>query len=66
MPFGGVRGSGFGRFAGPAALEEIRELRWFTVGGPEGRHDPDRFLGQAPPGAAAAVADSLTALAARS
>jgi hypothetical protein len=35
--FGGVRGSGFGRFAGRAALEEFTELRWITVGGPEGR-----------------------------
>ena len=26
------------RFGGRAALEEFTELRWITVGGPEGRH----------------------------
>jgi len=31
MPFGGVKGSGFGRFGGRAALEEFTELRWITV-----------------------------------
>jgi vanillin dehydrogenase len=40
MPFGGVKASGFGRFGGRAALEEFTELRWITVGGPEGRHYP--------------------------
>jgi acyl-CoA reductase-like NAD-dependent aldehyde dehydrogenase len=40
MPFGGVKASGFGRFGGRAALDEFTELRWITVGGPEGRHYP--------------------------
>jgi acyl-CoA reductase-like NAD-dependent aldehyde dehydrogenase len=31
MPFGGVKGSGWGRFGGRAALEEFTELRWLTV-----------------------------------
>jgi vanillin dehydrogenase len=40
MPFGGVKASGFGRFGGRAALDEFTELRWITVGGPQGRHYP--------------------------
>ena len=31
VPFGGVRGSGWGRLGGKAALEEFTELRWITV-----------------------------------
>jgi acyl-CoA reductase-like NAD-dependent aldehyde dehydrogenase len=31
MPFGGVKGSGWGRFGGRAALEEFTELRWMTI-----------------------------------
>src|SRR6478672_6952200 len=31
MPFGGVKGSGWGRFGGQAALEEFTELRWISV-----------------------------------
>jgi vanillin dehydrogenase len=31
MPFGGVKGSGYGRFGGRAALEEFTELRWVSV-----------------------------------
>jgi acyl-CoA reductase-like NAD-dependent aldehyde dehydrogenase len=31
MPFGGVKGSGFGRFGGRAAIHEFTELRWITV-----------------------------------
>jgi benzaldehyde dehydrogenase (NAD) len=31
MPFGGVKGSGWGRFGGRAALEEFTELRWVSV-----------------------------------
>jgi vanillin dehydrogenase len=31
MPFGGVKGSGWGRFGGRASLEEFTELRWITV-----------------------------------
>ena len=40
MPFGGVKASGFGRFGGRAARDEFTELRWITVGGPQGRHYP--------------------------
>jgi acyl-CoA reductase-like NAD-dependent aldehyde dehydrogenase len=31
MPFGGVKGSGFGRFGGKAAINEFTELRWITI-----------------------------------
>jgi acyl-CoA reductase-like NAD-dependent aldehyde dehydrogenase len=31
MPFGGVKGSGYGRFGGKAAIAEFTELRWITV-----------------------------------
>ena len=31
MPFGGVKGSGFGRFGGAAAINEFTELHWVTV-----------------------------------
>ncbi len=31
MPFGGVRGSGHGRFGGKAAIDEFTELRWITL-----------------------------------
>ncbi len=31
MPFGGVKGSGFGRFGGKAGIHEFTELRWMTV-----------------------------------
>jgi acyl-CoA reductase-like NAD-dependent aldehyde dehydrogenase len=31
MPFGGVKGSGYGRFGGKAAIDEFTELRWITV-----------------------------------
>ena len=31
MPFGGVKGSGFGRFGGRAGIHEFTELRWITV-----------------------------------
>lgn len=30
-PFGGVKGSGFGRMGGQAALDEFTELRWINV-----------------------------------
>lgn len=30
-PFGGVKGSGYGRFGGQAALHEFTELRWINV-----------------------------------
>lgn len=31
VPFGGVKGSGFGRMGGDAALDEFTELRWISV-----------------------------------
>ena len=31
MPFGGVKGSGMGRFGGKAGIEAFTELRWITV-----------------------------------
>jgi acyl-CoA reductase-like NAD-dependent aldehyde dehydrogenase len=31
MPFGGVKGSGYGRFGGKAAINEFTELRWITI-----------------------------------
>jgi benzaldehyde dehydrogenase (NAD) len=31
MPFGGVKGSGMGRFGGKAAIAEFTDLRWITV-----------------------------------
>jgi benzaldehyde dehydrogenase (NAD) len=39
MPFGGVKGSGFGRFGGKAGVAEFTELRWITVQ-TEPRHYP--------------------------
>jgi acyl-CoA reductase-like NAD-dependent aldehyde dehydrogenase len=31
MPFGGVKGSGYGRFGGTAAIQEFTEVRWISV-----------------------------------
>jgi acyl-CoA reductase-like NAD-dependent aldehyde dehydrogenase len=31
MPFGGVKGSGYGRFGGKAAIAEFTDLRWLTI-----------------------------------
>jgi acyl-CoA reductase-like NAD-dependent aldehyde dehydrogenase len=31
MPFGGVKGSGYGRFGGRAAIDEFTDLRWITI-----------------------------------
>ncbi|GAB3482281.1 aldehyde dehydrogenase [Polaromonas eurypsychrophila] len=31
MPFGGVKGSGMGRFGGKAGVDEFTELRWITI-----------------------------------
>jgi benzaldehyde dehydrogenase (NAD) len=39
MPFGGVKGSGWGRFGGKAAVDEFTELRWITIQTGE-RHYP--------------------------
>ena len=33
MPFGGVKGSGYGRFGGRAAVAEFTDLRWMTIEG---------------------------------
>ena len=34
MPFGGMKGSGFGRFGGKAAIGEFTDLRWVTIEDP--------------------------------
>ena len=34
MPFGGVKGSGYGRFGGQAVIDEFTELRWITMSSP--------------------------------
>jgi acyl-CoA reductase-like NAD-dependent aldehyde dehydrogenase len=39
MPFGGVKGSGFGRFGGKAGIDAFTELRWVTMQTGE-RHYP--------------------------
>jgi benzaldehyde dehydrogenase (NAD) len=39
MPFGGVKGSGWGRFGGKAGIAEFTDLRWVTVQTGE-RHYP--------------------------
>ena len=39
MPFGGVKGSGMGRFGGKAGIAEFTELRWITMQAGE-RHYP--------------------------
>ena len=31
MPFGGVKGSGYGRFGGQAGIDAFTEMRWVTV-----------------------------------
>jgi len=31
MPFGGTKGSGYGRFGGRAGIAEFTELRWITL-----------------------------------
>ncbi len=31
MPFGGIKGSGYGRFGGQAGIAEFTELRWITI-----------------------------------
>ncbi|XUY29246.1 aldehyde dehydrogenase [Agrobacterium sp. rho-8.1] len=39
MPFGGVKGSGYGRFGGKSAIAEFTELRWITIEDPN-QHYP--------------------------
>jgi acyl-CoA reductase-like NAD-dependent aldehyde dehydrogenase len=39
MPFGGVKGSGYGRFGGKAAIAEFTDLRWLTIEDPN-QHYP--------------------------
>jgi acyl-CoA reductase-like NAD-dependent aldehyde dehydrogenase len=31
MPFGGVKGSGYGRFGSKASISEFTDLRWITI-----------------------------------
>jgi acyl-CoA reductase-like NAD-dependent aldehyde dehydrogenase len=31
MPFGGIKGSGYGRFGGQAGITEFTDLRWITI-----------------------------------
>jgi benzaldehyde dehydrogenase (NAD) len=31
MPFGGMKGSGYGRFGGKAGIAEFTDLRWITI-----------------------------------
>jgi acyl-CoA reductase-like NAD-dependent aldehyde dehydrogenase len=31
MPFGGTKGSGFGRFGGKAGIDAFTELRWISI-----------------------------------
>ena len=35
MPFGGMKGSGYGRFGGKAVIDAFTELRWITIEGPQ-------------------------------
>lgn len=39
MPFGGVKGSGYGRFGGKASIAEFTDLRWMTIEDPH-QHYP--------------------------
>ncbi|HET6147249.1 MAG TPA: aldehyde dehydrogenase [Polyangia bacterium] len=34
MPFGGMKGSGYGRFGGKAAIDQFTDLRWITIEDP--------------------------------
>ena len=38
MPFGGVKGSGYGRFGGKASVAEFTELRWITLSSGPGHY----------------------------
>jgi vanillin dehydrogenase len=38
MPFGGVKGSGYGRFGGKASVTEFTELRWLTISSGPGHY----------------------------
>ncbi|MGD9970316.1 MAG: aldehyde dehydrogenase family protein [Sulfuricurvum sp.] len=40
IPFGGVKESGMGREGGHFSIEEMTELKWVTVEGPNNRHYP--------------------------
>jgi len=35
MPFGGMKGSGYGRFGGKAAIDQFTDLRWITMEDPK-------------------------------
>ena len=45
MPFGGVKGSGMGRFGGQAGIAEFTGLRWMTIQ-TKPRQYPFREIGQ--------------------
>ncbi|MGX5828932.1 aldehyde dehydrogenase [Mesorhizobium sp. 43Arga] len=38
MPFGGIKGSGYGRFGGKASIAEFTDLRWVTIEDPGQRY----------------------------
>ena len=38
MPFGGVKGSGYGRFGGKASVPEFTDLRWITISSGPGQY----------------------------
>ena len=38
VPFGGMKGSGYGRFGGKAGIDSFTELRWITVETQPGRY----------------------------
>jgi vanillin dehydrogenase len=38
MPFGGVKGSGYGHFGGKASVAEFTELRWITISSGPGHY----------------------------
>jgi acyl-CoA reductase-like NAD-dependent aldehyde dehydrogenase len=38
MPFGGLGGSGYGRFGGKAGIDAFTELRWITIAGEPGHY----------------------------
>jgi len=43
MPFGGTKGSGYGRFGGKAGIESFTELRWITIQTQPVKIRPDEF-----------------------
>jgi hypothetical protein len=43
MPFGGVKGSGYGRFGGKASIAEFTDLHWVTIEDPASTTHSDRL-----------------------